>query len=180
MLRTKVISSNLSSVGWEGNHCGEAGGEFNECRKEGCSTCNYLSGILEIEFKGSGIYRYLDVPKEIYDNLLKAESKGKYFFANVKKNYICEKRSHRYRSKKRERHKITLTDLGEAPGTLKNLYNEGKLTTDKGVKNLRAWAVKWVKYFQIDDGNRNVRENREYAIAVLKYLFNLEKKQTKL
>lgn len=35
--------------------------------------------ILEIEFTGGAIYQYLDVPEEIYQELLNAESKGRYF-----------------------------------------------------------------------------------------------------
>lgn len=34
---------------------------------------------LEIEFAGGDVYQYFDVPNEIYQELLSAESKGRYF-----------------------------------------------------------------------------------------------------
>ena len=37
------------------------------------------SRILEIEFTGGAVYQYFGVPEEIYQELLRAESKGKYF-----------------------------------------------------------------------------------------------------
>jgi uncharacterized protein len=33
-------------------------------------------------------YMYQSVPQEVYEGLLKAESHGKYFHANIKHNYI--------------------------------------------------------------------------------------------
>jgi len=61
MERTPVKSSNLASVGYESS-----------------------SSTLEIEFHGGGIYQYDGVPQEIYDGLLSADSKGKYFHRNIK------------------------------------------------------------------------------------------------
>jgi len=58
----KVESSNLESVGYEDSQ--------NE---------------LYVEFKHGGTYKYLNVDKGIYDNLLIAESKGKFFDQNIKK-----------------------------------------------------------------------------------------------
>jgi hypothetical protein len=60
--RIPVVSSNLQSVGFESN-------------------------ILEIEFKSGGIYQYLNVPAEIYQKLINAPSKGKYFHSNIKGRY---------------------------------------------------------------------------------------------
>ena len=37
------------------------------------------SRTLEIEFTGGAIYQYFEVPEEIYQGLLNAESKGQYF-----------------------------------------------------------------------------------------------------
>ena len=47
--------------------------------------------ILEIEFNHGGIYQYFDVPKEVFENLLKAPSHGKYFVHNIKDNYRYSK-----------------------------------------------------------------------------------------
>ncbi len=40
---------------------------------------------LEVVFKNGGKYRYPNVSKHVYDKLLNAESKGKYFHRAIKK-----------------------------------------------------------------------------------------------
>jgi hypothetical protein len=40
---------------------------------------------LEVEFVHGGVYRYLGVPRDIFDGLLAAESRGTYFDEHVKK-----------------------------------------------------------------------------------------------
>lgn len=45
------------------------------------------TGTLEIEFQGGRIYQYFDVPKQIYESLLTAESKGKFFQQQIKGHY---------------------------------------------------------------------------------------------
>ena len=62
MLRTKVESSNIASVG-------------------------YAYGILEIEFNSGAIYQYENVPIRVYDVMMKADSVGKYFNAHIKSKY---------------------------------------------------------------------------------------------
>lgn len=59
-----VISSDLSQVG------------YNEGAHE-----------LTIIFNSGGVYTYSNVPKSIYDSLLSAESKGKFFHANIKDKF---------------------------------------------------------------------------------------------
>ena len=41
------------------------------------------SQTMEVAFNSGGVYRYFDVPKDIYEGLLAAESKGRYMRANV-------------------------------------------------------------------------------------------------
>jgi KTSC domain len=60
----QVDSSNLSSVGYDSNNA-----------------------VLKIEFINGRAYEYYDVPQYVYDELLAAESKGKYAAANIYKNY---------------------------------------------------------------------------------------------
>lgn len=49
------------------------------------------NAILEIEFKKNGsIYQYYEVPQYEYDELMNAESKGKYIHMNIKK-YRCQR-----------------------------------------------------------------------------------------
>lgn len=62
MERQKVESSNLASIGYDAK---------NE--------------ILEIEFNHGGIYKYFDVPVNVYDELMNASSHGQYFDRNIKK-----------------------------------------------------------------------------------------------
>jgi KTSC domain len=64
MKRIAVESSNLVSVG------------YDETTK-----------MLEIQFHSGGIYEYDDVEKEIYDDLMNAESKGRYFMSMIRGAY---------------------------------------------------------------------------------------------
>jgi len=60
--RIPVTSSNLKSVGFDSN-------------------------VLEIEFQNGGIYQYLRVPEDIYQDLLSAPSKGRFFNMSIKGRY---------------------------------------------------------------------------------------------
>lgn len=68
MDRILVSSSDLASVGYDEN-----------------------SHILEIEFLRGGIYQYSGVPKNIYEGLMSASSKGKYFHRYIRDNYSTVK-----------------------------------------------------------------------------------------
>lgn len=61
----KVNSSNIKAVGWENN-------------------------TLFIAYN-SGIYMYEDVKRELYEQLLNAESKGKFVCENIKPNFSYKK-----------------------------------------------------------------------------------------
>jgi hypothetical protein len=47
--------------------------------------------ILTLGFNAGGYYDYLDVPKEICDGIIAAESKGKYYHAYIKNKFIYNK-----------------------------------------------------------------------------------------
>ena len=64
MKRQSVESSNLASVGYD----------------EATQT-------LEVEFNHGGIYQYFEVPKEVYEELMIADSHGKYFNGCIKDDY---------------------------------------------------------------------------------------------
>jgi len=49
------------------------------------------SQTMEVVFNSGGVYRYFDVPKDIYEGLLAAESKGRYMRAHVIDVYACSK-----------------------------------------------------------------------------------------
>ncbi len=64
MKRTDVDSSMLKSVGYDE-------------KKQ----------ILEAKFNHGGIYEYYDVEKETFDDLMNADSVGRYFINNIKDDY---------------------------------------------------------------------------------------------
>lgn len=65
MEKIDVVSSNVVSVGWSNNR-------------------------LYVDFK-RGSYVYKDVPEKVYNELLAAESKGKYMCREVKGKYDYER-----------------------------------------------------------------------------------------
>ncbi|MER2514392.1 MAG: KTSC domain-containing protein [Nitrosomonas ureae] len=68
MERQAVASSNLRSVGYDAE-----------------------SAILEIQFHHGGVYQYVAVPLTIYEGLMAAGSKGRYFASHIKKRYRYRK-----------------------------------------------------------------------------------------
>ena len=64
MKRTAVTSSSLASIGYL-----------------------LAQAALEVEFKHGAIYRYLQVPSEVFGAFLAAESKGTYFNQAIKDCY---------------------------------------------------------------------------------------------
>ena len=40
---------------------------------------------LQLEFQGGGLYAYDEIPPELYERFLAAESKGKFFHAEIRK-----------------------------------------------------------------------------------------------
>lgn len=67
MERTEVESTNIKSVGYDVD-----------------------TKTLEVEFLTGAVYQYRDVPPEKYQELLEAESVGKYFYAQVRaKGYFA-------------------------------------------------------------------------------------------
>jgi hypothetical protein len=47
--------------------------------------------MLEVEFRSGNVYRYLDVPEEIFQDLLQAKSKGRYFGENIRGRFTSTK-----------------------------------------------------------------------------------------
>ncbi len=64
MDRVPITSTNIKEVGYDAT-----------------------SNTLEILFKDGAIYRYLDVPQFVYDELLAAESAGRYFHQMIRDKY---------------------------------------------------------------------------------------------
>lgn len=68
MQRRSVSSSNIASIGYDGN-----------------------SQTLEVEFLDGSIYQYLNVPSNIHDGLMAASSHGSYLSTNIKGKYQYHK-----------------------------------------------------------------------------------------
>lgn len=64
MQRFPVTSSNITEVGYSDEH-----------------------QILELLFSSGMTYQYFDVPRRIFEELLQAESIGRYVNANIKSNF---------------------------------------------------------------------------------------------
>lgn len=45
---------------------------------------------LYLRFRSSELYRYFDVPSELYDDFLAAESHGQFFAQNIRNRFACE------------------------------------------------------------------------------------------
>ena len=45
------------------------------------------SRVLEIQFESGKVYQYFDVPEDVYEDMLNAESKGKYFNSHIRGKY---------------------------------------------------------------------------------------------
>ncbi len=59
-----VQSSNINAIGYD----------------EGSET-------LQIEFINGGMYQYFDVPRQVFDGIMNADSKGKFLHSNIKGAY---------------------------------------------------------------------------------------------
>ena len=64
MMRDRVESSNLASVGYDEGSC-----------------------TLEVEFINGSVYQYFNVPKSTYEELMQAGSHGIYFSDNIRNVY---------------------------------------------------------------------------------------------
>ena len=64
MKRNPVTSANLASVGYDAT-----------------------SRTLEVELRNGRVYQYSDVPQEVYEGLVSADSVGRYFISRVRDQY---------------------------------------------------------------------------------------------
>ena len=64
MQRISVSSSDVAEVGYDAG-----------------------SMTLEVAFQSGGVYQYFDVPESVYQELMRAPSKGGFLHANIRNNY---------------------------------------------------------------------------------------------
>ena len=48
------------------------------------------SRVLEIQFESGRVYQYFNVPQKVFDEMLNAESKGKYFNSHIRGKYTYQ------------------------------------------------------------------------------------------
>jgi KTSC domain len=68
MKRQSVESSNIASVGYDKK-----------------------TSTLEIEFHHGGVYQYYHVPEQTYNSFMSANSKGRFFYSNIKDVFAYKK-----------------------------------------------------------------------------------------
>lgn len=66
--RTPVESRSLASVGYDAK-----------------------ARVLVVEFRDGALYRYRDVPREVFDGLMRAASKGRFFLERIRGKYDYER-----------------------------------------------------------------------------------------
>lgn len=71
-----VVSSNLQDVWWRMDP------RMTGIRKDGMEL-----GVLTVQFHGGRRYAYTHVPRLIYEEILRAPSKGKYFHWHVRDKF---------------------------------------------------------------------------------------------
>lgn len=49
-------------------------------------SIGYKDGVLEIKFHHGGLYQYKGASQELFDRMLNAESKGKFFWRYIRDN----------------------------------------------------------------------------------------------
>jgi hypothetical protein len=63
------------------------------------------SRVLEIRFDSGRIYQYYDVPEDIYEGMLAAASKGRYFNSHIRDKFPYQEVEHITRPKRRRKKK---------------------------------------------------------------------------
>lgn len=43
--------------------------------------------VLIVEFKHGGVYNYYDVPQQVFEQMIRAPSKGSFFLENIREEY---------------------------------------------------------------------------------------------
>lgn len=54
-------------------------------------SVGHVRGVLEVEFVGGAVYRYVGVPEHVYVHLLNADSLGTYFNDHIRDSYDYER-----------------------------------------------------------------------------------------
>ncbi len=68
MTRARIFSSMMASAGYDPT-----------------------SRVLKIEFASGAVYQYVDVPLDVYQELLDAPSQGRFFHSRIRGAFICHR-----------------------------------------------------------------------------------------
>lgn len=64
--------------------------EWQDVKSSNMTKVRYVDGDMEVQFTNGAEYLYKEVPEEVFDELLKAESVGKFFFSKIKGKFECD------------------------------------------------------------------------------------------
>jgi hypothetical protein len=53
-------------------------------------SVGHRHGMLEVEVANGDVYRYFDVPQDVFRKLMRAKSKGVFFNAHIRDSYRVE------------------------------------------------------------------------------------------
>lgn len=67
------------------------GVDFVEVESSNIHSIGWTNSLLYVKFHRGGVYRYNDVPKVIFDDMLQAESMGKYLNEEVKPTFTFQR-----------------------------------------------------------------------------------------
>ncbi len=65
---------------------------MKEVKSSNIDAIGHENGTLTIRFKGGGTYDYPDVPAELHDKFVNAESCGKFFQEHIRGKFTGKKR----------------------------------------------------------------------------------------
>lgn len=70
---------------------GKQSKKFPDSTNVFCVEYDFQAKVLQVEFANGGVYRYADVPVEIWRNIQRADSAGKVIAAEVRGKYQSKK-----------------------------------------------------------------------------------------
>jgi hypothetical protein len=61
---------------------------MKKVKSSAINSVGHRDDVLDIEFKSGRRFSYSDVPKRVYDELMDADSIGRYFNLNIRNHYV--------------------------------------------------------------------------------------------
>lgn len=89
--------------------------EWQDVKSSNIAKVRHVHAGMEVQFSNGAVYRYKDVPEEVFDELLKTESVGKFFFAKIKGKFECEKAENKDRASQWDEEEIDTLKKSKTP-----------------------------------------------------------------